>query len=588
MRSRPKVEVLLAPSVVLPGTRLATETVLTSTSETPFDFVEIELSEQLDLAEGQGKGRTHMQVVPFHHRWRSESGTLAPGTHRFPVTFDVPADARPSYRGEDASAKWLVKVLVAIPWWPDRVATYEVPVVLPPSADLPPKPIAVATSREGPTGTDPFLELAIDTNRVALGDTLTGTVSLANFRGKRVTGVSGVFTEYEDVDLPVKHVATARQFSFRIFDGQPRENEPIPFKVGVPERAAPTHASPPFGVRTRLEITAHVAWGSDVRVAVALFVAPRGTRQIRGDFVAPVGRERRAKVWEAAAAHLGFLGDPTTERMRGTRGVVAIAIHTEHRDGDYWLACDLSWPSLGLELEVGERRWSDMFAMIKLETGDAVVDGRFAVYGREAAQTAAVATGALLRTLLPFDDVKLLDGGATVAMRGSAHTTEKVEAFLQAVLVAAEAISAAHGRVPPPAAFRDAVPAWQALAERLRGRLELGRMWIHDGQIGQDRVAVGTLWASSSPERLATQITVAIDPPLASVPASADDPSISPSAREAWQALAEGAQVSVHADRVVARWEGKSLDPRDRMPLVELAVSLRRRLAGAVAQGPFR
>ena len=173
-------------------------------------------------------------------------------------------------------------------------------------------------------------------------------------------------------------------------------------------------------------------------------------------------------------------------------------------------------------------------------------------------------------------------------MRGSAHTTEKVETFLQAVLVAADALGAAHGRVPPPAAFRDAVPAWQALAERLRGRLELGRMWIHDGQIGQDRVEIGTLWASSSTDRLATQITVAIDPPLAGVPASADDPSISPSARESWQALAESAQVGVHADRVVVRVEGKSADPRDRMPLVELAVSLRRRLAGAAAQGPFR
>lgn len=588
MRSRPKVEVLLAPSVILPGTRLATETILTSTSETPFEFVDVELFEQLDLAAGHGKGRTYTQVVPFRRRWRSESGTLAPGEFRYPVTFDVPADARPSYRGEDASAKWLLKVHVSIPWWPDRVATYEVPVVLPPTQDLAPRPLAVATSREGPTGTDPFLELAIDTSHVALGDTLTGTVSLANFRGKRVTGISGVFTEYEDVDIPTKHIATARQFGFRIFDGQPRENEPIPFKVGVPERAAPTHASPPFGVRTRLEVTAHVSWGSDVHVAVSLFVAPRGTRQIHGDFVAPVGRERRAKVWEAAAAHLGFLGDPTTERMRGTRGVVAIGIHTEHRDGDFWLACDLAWPSLGLELEIAERGWSDVFSPSSLKTGDEVVDKRFAVRARETAQAASVATPALVATFLPFDDVMLVDNWARVAMRGSAHTTEKVEAFLQAVLVVADAIGGALHAVPAPAAFRDAVPAWQALADRLRGRLELGRMWIHDGQIGQDRVAIGTLWATSSTERIATQITVTIDPPLASVPSSADDPSISPSAREVWQALSAKAQAKVRADLVVVRVEGKADDPRGLMPLVDLAVSLRRRLAGAVAQGPFR
>jgi hypothetical protein len=338
---------------------------------------------------------------------------------------------------------------------------------------------------------------------------------------------------------------------------------------------------------THVEVRAEVAWGDDVVGRTPILGAPRGAERARG-WIAPVGRERRALVWQAAGAHAGLVSDPSAERMTGARGVVTIEIHTEQREADFWLVAQLGWPSLGLDLDVAERRWTDILSLDVVKTGNASVDARLSAHARDHAQARAIVDSEVLGWLLPFEEVKLDDAGATLAMRGAAHTSERLETFVAAVVQAAEILAAVHGRVPPPSAFEAHVPLWLAMTDRLRGRFEPGRMWIHDGQLGTDRVEIGTMWSREG-ELLGSMLRVAIDPPLDAPPASPDDPSVSPLARDAWKALlARAKSVRVGAKEIVVEFGGKLEDPQAAMPLLESAVALRRALAGVRAGGPFR
>jgi hypothetical protein len=113
-------------------------------------------------------------------------------------------------------------------------------------------------------------------------------------------------------------------------------------------------------------------------------------------------------------------------------------------------------------------------------------------------------------------------------------------------------------------------------------------MHVHDGTLGTDRVTVGTEWTRSG-ALVGTRIHVLVDPPLDAPPTSRDDVVVSPAARGVWADLAARAHaVRIERDAVLVDLEGKLADPNDAMPALELAVSLRRALAGLRGAGPFR
>jgi hypothetical protein len=589
------VKVMLSPPVLLPGGRITTESILTVRSETPVDYVSMHLAGRVLTIVGSGNARSTHAADVYAKVWRSEPEKLAKGERRYRVAFDLPADALPSYQGESARVTYTLTVHVSIPWWPDRVETFAVPVGFAHDAVTAPaeaRPVTVATSTEGPRGTTPFLEVALSRTALAVGEVLVGSVSLANLRGRRVRGVDVAFVQLETLGFPGAQACEARRFALRVHDGAPQEGEAIPFRVRVPERATPTLAAPPFfHVTTLLEVRADVAWGEDVLLRTPLEILPAAdgsTAVAASAWVAPVGRERRTAVWQSVCERTGLANDPDAERMLGSRGNVAVEIRTEQRDKDFWLVGTLRWPTLGLDLSVRELKWTDALTGGVIEVGDAKADKRFAVRAREPAQAVAVVTSELLRAFLPFGEVTIDDAHATVASRGSAHSTASLATFASAVLFAADAAGAAGARVPVPAVFAPHEPAWRALAERLHGRFEPGRMFIHDARLGTDAVSLGAGWGPGG-ALLGTTLHVAIDPPLPRVPASPEDPEVSPAARATWKELAAAVgSVRVDAAEIVCELPGTPSDPQTAMPRLELAVALRRALGGVAAAGPFR
>jgi hypothetical protein len=596
MRGRPKLKLLLTPRAVVPGARLRTETVLTARAATPVKHVSIRLRATVRTTVGAGHAQAIHEHV-FHERaWLSKPLTLHPGELRVPVEFEIPPDAPASYVSPMASVAYTLSVHVAIPWWLDRRADFLVPVTNPVAAAAPdPAPRAFATSTEGPRGTDAFMEVALDATQLAAGAAVGGSVSLQNLGGRNVRGVDLSFIEIETVSLPRHEVREARRFTLRVHDGRPLEGSALRFRVRLPDAATPTFTlgaatRPLLQVRTFVELRADVAWGDDIVVRAPLLVAPKGSAAApagRG-WVAPVGRERQTLVWREVATKLGLAPDADAQRMTGQRAGVTIEIGAEHRDDDYWLTASLGWPDLGLDLDVAERSWTDALALDVLRSGDPRIDRRLRAHAREHAQARAIVTPDVLAAVMAFDEVALDDRGGRLALRGAAHVAAKLEAFIGGVLVAADTLARGIARIPAPAMFSDDLIAWEAAAARLRGRLELGRMWVHDGRIGVDAVEVGNVWARDG-AHLGGLLRVTIDPPLEQPPASLADPALSPAARDLWRELAARTRsVRVGAAAIDLELEGKLADPQTATPLLDLAIALRRALGGVLAAGPFR
>jgi hypothetical protein len=590
MRSRPKVSVYLSPAVATPGEQLEVDCRVEALTETPVDWISITLEGVTFTAVGSGQYRSVAKVSHYKRAWRSEPATLVPGTYRHRVSFDLPESLPASYGvSDDARIAYVVTVRVSIPWWPDRVSRFVVPVAAREGPAPRAVPATLSTTGEGPRGTKPFMEVSLATTELAPADFLAGSVSLANLGGRRVRGLVGSLVEIESLTEPVVTRRECRRFNFRLHDGEPPENQAIAFRLRVPAAATPTFGTPSVGVSSHLEIRADVAWGEDIVLRPALTIVPRSSApRAAAEWVAPVGRDKRMRVWKRVADATAFVLDPEGERLVGSRGAVNAEIRTEQRDGDFWLVANLAYPSLGLELSIAPREWTDALAMNVIRTGDPRVDDKLSAHAREHPQASAVVTSDFLALLLPFEQLAVADAAARLAIRGGAHDADSVRSFATQVLEVAGALDAAAQRIPPPAMFASDLAAWSAAAAGLRGRLEPGRMWIHDGSIGTDRVTLGTVWAKSG-VLLGTALHVAIDPPLERAPSSPDDPAISPAARGLWRELASrAASLAVTSSGLDVELAGKLADPAVAMPIVEIAVSLRRALAGVQGAGPFR
>lgn len=402
----------------------------------------------------------------------------------------------------------------------DRLESFAVPIACRPSEALPPaRPQLFATSAEGPRGTTPFMEVALETTHVAAGEVSPG-------RCRSRISADGASK-----------------------GSRSRSSRPNP-STRTPRRRGRCVATPSACTTSR--------------------------------------RERRALVWKQAAESASLVCDRDSERMVGSRAGISIEIRTERREADFWLVAVLIWPSLALAVGVGERRWTDLLSRDLIKTVSSDADGRSAVHAREQAQARAVPGPELLAALLAFEQVAVDDVSATLGSRGTPHVTAPVDAFVALAMRAADAMVEVIKAIPPPALFAPHAAAWCAFAERLRGRLELGRMRLHDAVSGTDSFSVVAEWTrGGAPAGM--RVRVAFDPSLDAVPAAAADPATSPAARDTWLALTgHAAAVAVTREAVLVELEGTLADPADAMTVIEPAVSLRRSLACIRAAGPFR
>ncbi|MEZ4327748.1 MAG: hypothetical protein R3B40_21195 [Polyangiales bacterium] len=541
MRSRPDLSVYLSPQRPTPGERLHARVVLTSRSETPYDLIEVTLvgrESRYEHTSGSGDDRTshyHRREV-MRLRARFDAGVLAPGTSERMVTFDIPRDAPPAYKSRLASISYTLGVRVHIPWWPDRQAAYTVPVETPPEGPGRPRPQLFTTLRGEQRDDTPVLELSLEGDRLAIGGQLAGAVAITGLGNKRVRRVELACVT---VETPLVKSSTGTtdvdHRTWVLHKGTPADGASIPFRLAIPKDLAPTFRSPYIRVTHAIEARAVVALGSDIVLRVpAVALRSKGTKE--ASVVPLLGSARHATVWQAALREVQKLRLSGLRDLRydAEHGVGSFACHevsvvlaeeegaarkrrtqrsslVSADDTGPCVTAELSWPALGLDLRVAERRWTD-FGKPHAAL-DRSLHRRFTVRAREPEQAASLLTPALRDALFAFDEAGLDDERVVVLRRGGVYREASLVRFVREVHRLASVVAPLLAGIAPPSAFAADADAWRALSRAHGARLRPGDFALVDWSMRGVPLVLTHRWEDGTPvsSELSTTLPEGVD-----------------------------------------------------------------------------
>lgn len=595
MRSRPDLTLYLTPGTIEPGSRFRAEAVIVSRSKTPIDGVEFHLVgiERRDV----GTSMTGNATLPVYQEIKhvdlvahTPATTLGKGEHKVAVDFDLPPSCPPAYHSIVTDIRYDLAVRVAIPWWPDRSERYVVNVVTPPSRATGAAG-SYCTDRAGPQGKALYLEASLDSAVIDHAGGVRGAVSVANVSHHRVRKIELALVVEEQARDRAGAKAEAQRFLVVLHDGAPAEGEAMPFHVKIPEKSAPSFVGSLVEVGWYLEIRAVVTLGSDVTLKIPIEVvrraldAPVDPARLRR--VPPIGRERRALVWAESALRGGLVNDVNEERMTlDLGGGAALAITLEQRkEGGIFYTAAVTWPCLGLDFGVTERRWVDAWSSGGITLDVPGFHDRFTVRGRERAQVVAFLDAAGARVLVRFDEGAIGDEGATLVAAGTAQSVDDLDAFVARAVELARGLVEGAGRIPPPASMAAFVPAWRAFAGSLGGRLCLGDMAIRDATFDQMPIQIATTWTQTSEPRV-TELRVPI---MLRDEAATGEPNLDLASRALVESLkAQTTALVISPDMIVATVPAPLADPASIEPVLIGLSRLAHLLGGGSTRGPYR
>lgn len=583
MRGRPDVDLRLPP-VVHPGAVVETELVVTSGSDTPIRFVDLVFTGEEELSL-EVDGRHERTVRPFtraEHRLR-DAGTLTEGTHRFAVKLEIPEDAPPSYVGVRATIRYELNLHVSIPWWPDLRETFELLVEPRPS----PRPRPTPARQTSPQGKEPFVELSLVDVAFAPNDEVVGAFAIGNVPRRDDFGVeiSLVATEHADVNGVVYR---AEQFRFivpTIFQ-TPAEGGEVAFRFRVPREVVPSFKSRSYRLEWAVHAALRLSWarviGCSIPVVIDRHKAPRAGDRARLE----IGAARWRRVWSEAGRSRALTLAEDRLVLLGARGDVQIEVLFDRDDEDeHALVATLRYPSLGLDLLVVPQLIVVLPSALELRVP------RHRIQHREAEQAEAFLTEPLVTQLRTFKTIRADDTRLVVRSPAAGFDEPGIGRLLDRVTALVDTLIAAIEAVPPPAAMKDALPAWRVFAAATGARLCVGGMALLGASVDGAVLDVTTRFGARG-EVTATVVQLQIDPPLDHRVDLADPSTFSaalPGCRELAMSLQASTQaISIDPQTLTIAIDGPTFDPADLRPrMIEMLV-LARRLRGERSPGPYR
>lgn len=487
MRSRPKIELHLSPDPLHPGARITATLTLVSKSETPCNGISMTFSgaewryHRTDEKGDRSRKVYHRrEIVEREARFRGR--TLSVGAHTRKAVFELPEDAPPSYASELGGIEYEVEARVDIPWWPDAVRSWSVPVVLPPSAIPAQKRAVRRTSERTPKGDRVLVEASVATPEVAVRGRLEGVVSLSNLGAGRVSRVEIDLVGVERALVEsTEGPADVECTTWTVFDGQPGENESIPFSIVPPRDHQPDLDGELLALTHELRVTAVASRGKSVTLSLPVKLHPEGSLAPEGARLAAVGDVRVEKIWASALAKLGRPDvrlvsiDPQTSAvvLAAAGRSVCFSIDVRGAEGSF-LTASCTWPSLGLGVSLRSRSWSDFVGTSVHDD----VDGRLVVRAREELQIKALLDAPFRDKVLSYTDVRIEDTAGHIASPGTVQRSAPLAEFIRLALDFDAWMSTCFERVQPPLAIDASLASYRALAAKRQGHLHPGDMSI--------------------------------------------------------------------------------------------------------------
>ncbi len=245
----------------------------------------------------------------------------------------------------------------------------------------------------------------------------------------------------------------------------------------------------------QLECKAEIRWAQDLALRVPMEVVPwKGRAAVKTERRAPptVGSERVRAIWERVAQARGLEFDGA--RMSGSWGGCEVLVEREHRGRQgLYLRGRLRYPSLHLELDIEPVRSSIFGNREGIPLCGQRWDRKHRVSCRDEAQLQGIATH-LRAGLVGLERARMTDTTCATEVRNAGVNRRKLDRFVVAMMLMAQAIDTAREHIPPPALMTDALSSWTALAEYMTGSLETARMAIRGTATGLD-TRITTEWS---------------------------------------------------------------------------------------------
>lgn len=556
-----------------PGERVAATVIVESDGERSIDAVKLTLT---------GTARTwaadRVDVVQFVSVEEELVGftTLRSGKRRLRASFTIPEDAPPTCDAGDLSVHYELSARVFIPWHVDPRAARALPVLPRPA---PPRgEFHRVTASSAPTGDMLFLELSLDDDRWAPGETITGAFSIGNVGTMRLDGATvAVVRRFGSIARAVLGDATVFKSLVGAGEGSVIRFA-IPLAKGTPPSFEGMIGSLSRAVVLRVD-------GSEIECALPITIdafEPRADAQ--RDAGEAVGASRWRGTWREEGARRGLSLARHELVLEGDLpGRVSVKVEP-HGNG---LSAELRWPSFDVGLSVDKLGLFPLSGVDLYRTSPAFA-GRFAAGGREEAQVRAVLDARMCAAIAAFTTAKVSDRSARVALDVPARSAEGLRRFLDAVAELSEAALAAARRVPPPSWVSAAdAERWRAFAALAGGKLRCGAMRVRRAIVDAERVDVQTvLDERGRPE--ATRLVLALDPAV-DPPEHADmPPALAAAARAAARDPGRAPALDVAPEAMTLTLGGFTPDPADLRPLVAHMARYAARLRGDGARGPYR
>jgi hypothetical protein len=457
---------------------------------------------------GIGAGKTRRTARHEHVRQRaaSEEAQVLNGRHVLRFGFEVPALAPPSYEGVDAWVRYRIKVEVDIPWWPDAVGEYTLEVVTPPLSAGAGEAARYVSRLGGPVGREPYLEVALDSNVVGPGEILTGAVAVQNRAWNRYRKVRLSFLGVETRKIGgrrrvVDALAMHRDLSL----ADVGENEPVRFQLAVPSGTA-AFSGRHVALEWQLGVALDIALAPDLELRVPLVFGTTSSARRRAAKARPgppaVGETRLRAEWAHVAEGLGLVADGVS--LNGEDDGVVSLIRREPRRRTMALVAELRFPSLGLDLVVGEKGQpaERRRGRTAVRRGRGVWAG-LEVWAREPAQALAF----LSEVPIGEPELEILDDEHARLWRHGGDDVIVLHSFAKEVQAFARALSRARTRIPPPAWFGAYASTWAELATRLGGRLDPATLSI-GGRAAWEGAPVGVAHTYAKSAVAATDVAL--------------------------------------------------------------------------------